>query len=179
MNTTIEKPVSVSKPAAFLHHELSQLDVAFERVNLARIAAKDANDSFVALLPVATEAHMGVLLKCAEDGTAITDGYQPGSFVRLTAEQTKRLEDVRSERKKWLAQPENRQVIIDEVTADGGDLTAYTIRVGAQRTTRKLVFTQTHGTKPENKKKAGNRVMDAYEAITKAATVAALEGTES
>ncbi len=142
--------------------ELSELDLADSRVQLTQFHATEARKAFVSLLPVATLAHMVVILKATAHGAAIPEGYQPGKYVRLTDSQRASVKKTADARKADLMA--NKAMYCDEAMDNGGDLVAYTVRVGAAKTTTKLTFQKTHGEKPKATSHAA-QVRAAYAAI--------------
>lgn len=125
--------------------EVTTLDLAVERHALAKLRADEARKDLIALLPEASVNHMTIILKATADGEPVPEGCRPDVDVRLNATQKAQVKKAAEERAAWCTK--NADTIIAEAR-EGSDLTAYSIRVGAKATIRRLTFTQSHGSKP-------------------------------
>lgn len=146
--------------------ELTALDMAFERCELAKLAANEARKELVALLPFASPHHVEVIVKCISDGQALPVGYRPNVDVQLTDTAKQAVEKARKARQEFLTKWwKNDEAAVVSELREAGDLTSYTVKVGDKSTTTALKFTKSHGKKPLTSKRASAVILTNFASI--------------
>ena len=104
-----------------------------------RMELKELRAEFVKKLPVCSDAQFHALCGLVRQDAEIPDGLKVNEDFRLTDDQVAHLKTVRDERKKWCAA--NKAAVIAEVSSNELEvLTRYTVRVGAKKTRKTMVF---------------------------------------
>jgi|TARA_Y100000310_G_scaffold333385_1_gene410828 hypothetical protein len=115
-------------------------------MGLLKEQSADLKEKLQALLPIATESEMVVILACAKDESSVPEGYKVGFDFILTADQKADLKEVKEERVRWCA--DHKDEVIQEIANDDEEvMTSYKVKVNAKRTeTRKqLTFVKKSG----------------------------------
>lgn len=104
-----------------------------------RMELKELRAEFVKKLPLCSDAQFQALCGLVRQDAEIPEGLKVNEDFRLTDDQVAHLKKVRDERKKWCAA--NKAAVIAEVASNDLEvLTKYTVRVGAKKTRKMMVF---------------------------------------